>query len=195
MKLSRVKSVQEAVSPESLMLKVKRGDRAAFAELYDRFKGPIFNFLLGMVAREALAEELAHEVFLRVYRARESYEPSARFTTWLWTLARNAALDELRKKGELLQKHAEDDVPSATLLPDPDDGPEAKLLEQARRDQVERCLTALPARQREAVMLRSAGENSYEEIAQVLGESVANVKNLLHRAKQALAKCLAGAAL
>lgn len=190
MKLSRLPPVEGRMAPESLMLRVrKNGDQAAFRQLYDRFKGPILHFLQGMVGREALAEELAHEVFLKVYRTRETYEPSAKFTTWLWTIARNAALDELRRKGELLARKdvEEGAVEEAT---DPDDGAEAKLIEEARREQVERCLSALPARSREAVMLRAAGEHSYEEIAGLMGESLGNVKTLLHRAKGALAACL-----
>lgn len=191
MKLFPLPSVEGRMEPETLMLRVKRGDQAAFRQLYDRFKGPIFHFLTGMVGREALAEELAHEVFLRVYRTRDSYEPKARFTTWLWTIARNAALDELRKKGELL---ARDDGDEAAVdgLTDSDEGAEAKLIGAARREQVERCLAALPARSREAVMLRAAGEHSYEEIAGLMGESLGNVKTLLHRAKGALAACLRG---
>lgn len=194
MKLFRNQSVKGNEAPESLMLRVKGGDREAFSRLYERFRGPILNFLLGMVGREALAEELAHEVFLKLYRTRESYEPTARFTTWLWTIARNAALDELRRKGELLARHSAEDEGEVEIAGDPELGAEAQLLERARREQVERCLAALPARQREAVMLRTAAENTYEEIGGLLGLSLANVKNLLHRAKLALAACLEGAA-
>lgn len=194
MKLFRNQSVKGNEAPETLMLRVKGGDREAFGALYERFKGPILNFLFGMVGREALAEELAHEVFLKLYRTRESYEPTARFTTWLWTIARNCALDELRRKGELLARHAVEDEGEVELAGDPELGAEAQLLERARREQVERCLGALPARQREAVMLRTAAEHSYDEIAAQLGLSLANVKNLLHRAKGALAACLEGAA-
>ena len=192
MKLFRSSPVEGRMEPETLMLRVKRGDQAAFRILYDRFKGPILHFLSGMVGREALAEELAHEVFLRLYRTRESYEQKARFTTWLWTIARNAALDELRRKGELLAKFDAEEAGAPNMATDPDDGAEAMLVEAARREQVESCLAALPARQREAVMLRVAGEHSYEEIAGLMRESLPNVKNLLHRAKAALASCLKG---
>lgn len=192
MKLFPLPSVEGRMEPETLMLRVKRGDQAAFRQLYDRFKGPILHFLTGMVGREALAEELAHEVFLKVYRTRESYEPKARFTTWLWTIARNAALDELRKKGELLARHEAEAAGEVEAATDLEDGAEAKLIEAAKREKVERCLAALPARSREAVMLRAAGEHSYEEIAGLMGESLGNVKTLLHRAKGALAACLRG---
>lgn len=188
MKLFPFPHVKGRMEPESLMLRVKKGDQDAFRLLYERFRGPIHHFVHGMVGREALAEELAHEVFLRVYRYRESYEPTARFTTWLWTLARNCALDELRKKGELLSAEGSEQALEAES--DPEAGPEVQLMQQSRRERVESCLASLPPAQREAVMLRAAGEHSYEEIAELMEVSLANVKNLLHRAKAALSACL-----
>jgi len=189
MKLFKHRPVSGTEEPESLMLKVKAGDRKAFTTLYERFKGPIFFYLTGFVGRNAVAEDLAHEVFLKMYRSRENYESTARFTTWLWTIARNTALDEVRKKGELLAD-TEDSFPE--VASDPDLGAEALLVERARQAQVENCLSELPARQRDAVMLRIAGDHSYEEIAGIMVMSLANVKNLLHRAKAALTKCLEG---
>jgi len=193
MKLFRSKYVEEDEAPESLMLKVKGGDQDAFRRLYERFKGPIFFFICGFVGREAVAEDLAHEVFLKLYRTRESYEQKARFTTWLWTIARNTSLDELRKRGELLAQHSAEEAEFPEPATDPEEGAEAMLVARAEQVRVENCLSALPARQREVVMLRIAGDHSYEEIAGLLAMSLANVKNHLHRAKAALALCLRGA--
>ncbi len=167
------------------MLRVREGDQAAFAALYERFKGPIFSYLRGIAPIEA--EDLMHETFLRVYRARESYEAKAKFSTWLWTIARHVALDKVRKKTELLElEEGSLEEPAA----DPAEGAEALLLEKAERAALESCLESLPLRQKELVLLRAMAEHSYEEMASLSGLSLANVKTQLHRAKQSLARCL-----
>lgn len=189
MKLFPMRAVKPSEEPESLMLLVKLGDKNAFAALYERFKGPIFSYLRGFAPEEA--EDLLHETFLRVYRARESYEPKARFSTWLWTIARHVALDKVRKKTELLERE-EGELDEPTTLAE--DGPEALFIEQIERRRVDGCMAGLPPRQKEMLLLRAHGEHSYEEIATLTGLSLANVKTQIHRAKQNLMACLKGGA-
>jgi RNA polymerase sigma-70 factor (ECF subfamily) len=170
-----------------LMLKVAQGDDAAFQRLYDRYKGAIRSYVHSLVKIPAVADEIAQEVFLRVYRSRDRYTADAKFSTWLWTIARNLSFDFLRKKTEVLwdeESHAAHEPTSA----DPD--AEALLVERATRQGIEHCLEELSLAQRQTVALRTHAELSYEEIAETLQVSLAAVKNHLHRAKAHLVECL-----
>lgn len=167
------------------MDKVARGDTDAFRKLYDRYKRPIMSYAFYMVKSQSVAEEVTQETFLKVYRARESYTREAKFTTWLWAIARNVAIDHLRKKSELPLSEE-----FAETLPAPEAGTEA--LDAASREQVAEALTGLSEAQREAVSLRTFSELSYEEIASAMEISVSAVKNHLHRAKAALIKKIGG---
>src|SRR5450631_1272896 len=94
-----------------LMLRVREGDDTSFALLLERHRGPVIHFMYRMVQNQAVAEELAQEVFLRVYRSRGTYEPTARFTTWLFRIATHLALNALRDgKNERLQERLDDDT-------------------------------------------------------------------------------------
>jgi RNA polymerase sigma-70 factor, ECF subfamily len=186
-KLFRFSNVYKGEEPEALMLRAKRGDAEAFAMLYDRFKGPVYSYLRGFSATEA--EDMLHETFLKAYRAREGYEPHATFATWLWTIARNVALDYWRKHKEILDSGTEEEATRepATLE---EDSADSLLIEQADRARVEKCLEALPPKQKEALLLRTVAERPYEEIAILMKVSLANVKTLLYRAKEGLTRCL-----
>lgn len=176
-----------------LMARAAKGDRRAFEVLYERFKGPIMSYLLTLVKESRLAEELTQETFLKVYRARESYEPKAKFTTWLWTIAKNTAFDHLDKKGELLLKEYENDDGTSSSLLDTLESPlpdsESALLEEADRRAVEACLNELPEKQRRIVALRIFSDLSYEEIAEQSRMTLGSVKTQLHRAKEKLTEC------
>jgi RNA polymerase sigma-70 factor (ECF subfamily) len=180
----------------SLMLKVRdRDDRNAFGALYERFKGPIMSYIAQMTRNPCTAEELTQEVFLRIYRARETYEPQAKFSTWLWSIARNATIDHLRKKKELSDEgHVFEEGEEATSrveeLASSTPDAEALLVEHADRASLEDCLSKLSDPQRETLNLRISGELSYEEIAETLKIKVPAVKSLLHRARLALSECL-----
>jgi RNA polymerase sigma-70 factor (ECF subfamily) len=184
MKLFRPRRVLSEEESEILMMLVQKEDREAFTVLYDRFKGPIHSYLRGFVRNDA--EDLLHETFLRVYRSRASYEPKAKFSSWLWAIARNVALDKLRKKTELLENENFAEVESH------ENSAEIKLIEASDKKRVESCMQALPDSQREALLLRTLSEHSYEEIAGLMQMSLGNVKTLIHRAKLALIDCLKG---
>ena len=172
-----------------LMLRVRDGDSASFAQLLDRHRIPVIHFLYRMVQNQAVAEELAQDVFLRVYRSRSSYEPTAKFTTWLFRIATHLALNCIRD-GRHEKAHD-------SLDADPQDGParrlrdrvntaEQHLLREARFAEIRQAIETLPAKQRAAVLMHKYEEMEYSQIAKVLSCSESAVKSLLFRAYETL---------
>lgn len=179
-----------ARSDVQLMLDVKAGDDASFELLLQRYRAPLVNFLHRMVRDAALAEDLAQEVFLRVYRARKRYAPSAKFTTWLFRIATNLALNAIRdgrhRKTEIsFDEPAEDDD---RVLDVPDNSPSAeqRLVEQDRFAMIRQAIFRLPEKQRAAVLLHKFQEMDYDQIAKILGCSESALKSLLFRAYETL---------
>jgi RNA polymerase sigma-70 factor (ECF subfamily) len=167
---------------EALMLAYREGGAAAFEELYRRHKGGLFRFVLRSVRERALAEELFQEIWMRVIEARERYEPQARFTTWLYTIAHNRLVDHWRKKG--LQSVSLDD--SADDPPgSPGFEPERILEAKQGLERFARALEALPVAQREAFLLHEEAGMSVAEIARATG---ANEEAAKSRLRYALAK-------
>jgi RNA polymerase sigma-70 factor (ECF subfamily) len=187
MKLFPFSIVKEQEQPEALMLKAKLGDTKAFAMLYERYKSPIFSYLRGFSPRDA--EDMLQDTFIKAYRARESYEPKARFSTWIWTIARNVAFDNWKKHKEVLEFDGEENSEISSIA-DEALSAESILVEQADRVRIDRCIESLPRAQKEALLLRTFAEFSYEEIAIELSESLGNVKTLIYRAKEGLTQCL-----
>lgn len=177
-----------AGSDAELMLRVKDGDEGSFADLLHRHREPVVNFLYRMVQNAAIAEELGQDVFLRVYRARASYEPSAKFTTWLYCIATNVALNHLRD-GRMARRMAALDDPDsdvARVLAAPEPNVEQRMVAQAGGWEVRQAVMALPAKQRAAVILHKYQELDYRQIAASLGCSESAVKSLLFRAYESL---------
>ena len=182
-------------SDVQLMLDVKAGDEQSFGLLLQRYRTPLVNFLYRMVRSREQAEDLAQEVFIRVYRAREEYVPSAKFTTWLFRIATNLALNSLRDhRHEKLQISM--DAPVTADAEDGDEKPfevadkhptiEQELLEEDRRKMIRHAIEKLPEKQRAAVLLHKYQELDYSEIAKILGCSESALKSLLFRAYEAL---------
>ena len=172
-----------------LMLRVARGDEGSFGELLRRHRAPLTNYFCRMLRDPALAEDLAQEVFLRVYQARERYRPDARFTTWLYRIATNLALNAIRdRKGEVPQSEEESSEggPSATRLVDSKPNVEQQLMQSDRERLIRRAVEELPERQRAAVILHKYQDVDYQQIAKVLGVSESAVKSLLFRAYESL---------
>lgn len=171
-----------------LMLSFREGDVSAFDALYARWAAPLLRYLERMLRDAAAAEELVQETFLRVYRARERYAPEARFSTWLYRIATNLALNELRRprrREPHTSLDAEPDVsgpelPSAASPPD-----EVAHARRVGADLLEG-LEALPERQRAALWLSAVEGLSYAEIAATLEVSESAVKALVHRARTTL---------
>lgn len=176
-----------------LMLRVKDGDTASFEVLLARHRVPVIRFLYRMVQNQPIAEELAQEVFLRVYRSRTTYEPSARFTTWLFRIATHLALNSLRDgRSEKGHTALEADAGGpARPVADARLTVEQVLVKQAKMEEVRTAIRALPGKQRAAVLMHKYEEMEYSQIAGVLGCSESAVKSLLFRAYETLRARLA----
>jgi len=177
-----------------LMLRVKGGDGASFGVLLDKHRSSVVHFLFRMVQNQAVAEELAQEVFLRVYRSRATYEPTAKFTTWLFRIATHLALNALRDgKRERGQERLDEDSSQlpARQVSDKRPNVEQDLLYQARLSEIRQAIAQLPEKQRAAVLMHKYQEMEYSQIANVLSCSESAVKSLLFRAYEALRARLA----
>lgn len=177
-----------------LMLQVRAGDSTSFALLLDRHRNPVIHFLYRMVQNQAIAEELAQEVFLRVYRSRESYEPTAKFTTWLFRIATHLALNWIRdRKNERNQESLDAEAIDGTVRQVADRGPtvEQYLVRDARLGEVRKAIGLLPEKQRSAVLMHKYQELEYTQIAATLRCSESAVKSLLFRAYETLRARLA----
>ena len=172
-----------------LMLRVKEGDSTSFGVLLEKYRLPVVHFLYRMVQNHAVAEELAQEVFLRVYRSRSSYEPTAKFTTWLFRIATHLALNALRDtKNEKSQERLDDDSSEMPSRQVSDRRPtvEEHMLYEARMDEIRQAIRTLPDKQRAAVLMHKYQEMEYSQIAKVLNCSESAVKSLLFRAYETL---------
>jgi RNA polymerase sigma-70 factor, ECF subfamily len=178
-------------SDVQLMLDVKAGDEASFDLLLRRYRTPLVNFLYRMVHDSAMAEDLAQEVFLRVYRARKQYSPSAKFTTWLFRIATNLALNSIRdnrhrQMDRSLDAPADEEDSAPFELPSRDLRVDEHMMERDRCHFIRRAVAALPEKQRVAVLLHKYEEMDYGEIAKVLDCSESALKSLLFRAYETL---------
>jgi RNA polymerase sigma-70 factor (ECF subfamily) len=172
-----------------LMLRVKDGDGASFALLLEKYRASVTHFLYRMVQEQAVSEELAQEVFLRVYRSRETYEPTAKFTTWLFRIATHLALNWLRdQKNERGQERLDESVEDAPARDVADRSPsvEQSMVHRVKVEEVRRAVAALPEKQRAAVLMHKYEEMEYSQIAKVLSCSESAVKSLLFRAYETL---------
>ena len=174
-----------------LMLKFKEGDKAAFEQLLDKYQKPVINFIYRMIQDRDEADDLAQEVFVRVYNSAKRYEPKAKFSTWIYRITKNLCLNELRRRkrkfisldetisteeGELKREIAS---PEAT-------SPYQDTSKHELQKVVKEAIESLPANQRIAVILRRYEQLSYEDIAKTMECSVSAVKSLLSRAKESL---------
>jgi RNA polymerase sigma-70 factor (ECF subfamily) len=172
-----------------LMLRVKDGDGASFALLLEKYRASVNHFLYRMVQEQAVSEELGQEVFLRVYRSRETYEPTAKFTTWLFRIATHLALNWLRdQKNERGQERLDESTEDAPAREVADRSPsvEQSMVHQLKVEEVRLAVAALPEKQRAAVLMHKYEEMEYSQIAKVLSCSESAVKSLLFRAYEAL---------
>ena len=176
----------------ALMLRVREGDRDAFAQLVEKYKQPVMNLVYRTLPDATEAEDLAQHVFLQVYKSAHRYQVAAKFSTWIFTIARNLCLNEIRRRSrhpaESLDQTREGDeeqpvrqVEDARIFSPPD-----ALLQRELEQKIDQAVNALPEKQGTALMLCRQGELSYEDIAKVLGCSVSATKSLIHRARETL---------
>ncbi len=175
-----------------VMLELKAGNMDAFDVLLAKYRKPMVHFMFRMVHNQAVAEELAQDVFLRVYRARETYRAEAQFSTWLYRIATNLAVNYARDTRYERTAAAvyldEVDAETGTAPDLADDAPsaEAELLQKERMEAIRRHVMALPERQRTAVLMHKYQGMDYRQIGEVLKLSESATKSLLFRAYQTL---------
>lgn len=179
-----------ALEPDAqLMLRVGEGDDTSFAVLLERHRGSVVHFLYRMVQNQAVSEELAQEVFLRVYRSRSTYEPTAKFTTWLFRIATHVALNSIRDgKKEKGHESLDAETPEGMERQVADRQPtmEQELIHEVRLREVRQAIEALPAKQRAAVLMHKYEGLDYTQIAGALRCSESAIKSLLFRAYESL---------
>lgn len=180
------------LSDAEMMLRVKAGDDAAFDYLVQKYRRPMIGFMYRMAHNMAAAEDLAQEVFLRIYRSRTSYEPSAKFSTWLYRIATNLAVNYARdtrherRENTMPLDEADADTGQTPDLPDKTPNVEQQILRQERLRAIRQKIEGLPERQRMAVLMHKYQQMDYRQIAQVLQLSESATKSLLFRAYEVL---------
>ena len=190
---------REEVTDEVLMLRYQSGDRSAFGLLVRRHKTPIYNFILRQMRHMAVAEDITQDVFVRVVLNAAEFRHSSRFSTWVYTIARNLCIDHLRKMA--LRRHPSLDQPTQ----DGEDGP--TLGERTRDEhhasevdrvaigremsvQIQRAVEDLPEDQREVFLLREVGNVPFKDIADMIGVSENTIKSRMRYALERLQKAL-----
>jgi RNA polymerase sigma-70 factor (ECF subfamily) len=178
----------------ALMGRIGAGDHAAFRTLVERHQDAVVGTVAKMLGNSADAEDIAQQVFLRIWRHAKNYRPDAKFTTYLFTIARNLVFNESRRRSRRKEISTEEREETSHLEVEasPDRQPDAELLQAELQRAVDAAIAALPEAQRMAVVLRRYEQMPYEEIAVVLKLSLPAVKSLLFRARAALRESLSG---
>lgn len=180
------------LSDHQLIEATKRGDEAAFAEIVGRYRSPLTNYLFRMLSDYEEAVDLAQETFVRVYFAIERYHTDYAFSTYIYRIATNLAISEIRKKKRrrLLSLSGffqnDDNEIQEFHLPDEKSLPDEDLIEAERRRAIEKAIATLPDKYRAPIVLREIQELSYEEIAQILGLGLGTTKSRISRARALL---------
>jgi RNA polymerase sigma-70 factor (ECF subfamily) len=175
-----------------IMLELRAGNMSGFDFLIGKYRKPIVNFMYRMVHNQAVAEELAQEVFLRVYRSRETYRAEARFSTWLYRIATNLGVNYARDTrheraaSTVYLDEADSETGSTPDVADTTPGAEAALLHRERMNAIREHVLALPERQKMAVLMHKYEGMDYRQIGDVLKLSESATKSLLFRAYQTL---------
>ena len=196
--VSSAPGVMTELSDSEIMLRAKAGDNVAFDYLVQKFRRSMVAFMYRMARNQSIAEELAQEVFLRVYRSREGYAAEAKFSTWLYRIATNLALNHLRDtRNERAEVNFSLDEPDHETgktvdVADSHRTVEEELVRRERMQQIRNHVQALPERQRLAVIMHKYQEMDYREISKVLKMSESATKSLLFRAYETLREKLKG---
>ncbi|NOY00133.1 MAG: sigma-70 family RNA polymerase sigma factor [Verrucomicrobia bacterium] len=172
----------------ALMMKVKQGDIAAFEEIVEIHQGAVIGTVAKMLGGMGDAEDISQQVFIRIWKSAGRYKPSAKFTTWMFTITRNLVFNEMRRRQRKPAVSMDEREEEYNLLA-PDENtatPDQQALENELIKAIDTAIQALPEKQRLAVILRRYEDRSYEEIAEVLGMSLSAVKSLLFRARAQL---------
>jgi RNA polymerase sigma-70 factor (ECF subfamily) len=183
--------IDETIPSEDLMARIAEGDEYAFEILVHRHQASVLNLAYRFIGDRTQAKDLAQEVFLRVWQAAKSYEPKAKFATWIYRITANLCFNELKsarrkKLLQFLRFNADHEIQTEEDFPDRSPSAEDLLVARERNLQVTDALQSLPENQRLAIILKRYDDLSYEEIARILNCSVSAVESLLVRAKRTL---------
>jgi RNA polymerase sigma-70 factor (ECF subfamily) len=182
-------------SDAEVVAAVLKGDKEQFGEIVKRYQGRLVNFLYRLLYDQAEAHDLAQEVFFKTYQALDRYDPRYKFSTWLFRVGQNAAIDRLRKRRlkmvSLDRPSRDPDSDSTWEFPSRERGPYGEYRNTERGDAIFQAIQALPWEYRELIVMRHYGELSYAEIADVKKLPLGTVKNKLFRARQMLKEGLA----
>lgn len=179
----------EQATDEQLVAAVLEGDRERFGDLIERYQGRLVNYLFRLLRNVDDAHDLAQEVLVKVYQVLDRYDPQYRFSTWLFRVAQNAAIDQIRRRRLKVVSLRQDDEEGEGRdwdLPSPERGPYGDLRNRERGDAIQEAIDSLPWEYRELILLRHFGELPYEEIAQMKSMPLGTVKNKLFRGRQML---------
>lgn len=188
-------AMAETISDVELMLKVKRGDREAFGLLVHRYRKPLINFIYRFTTNPAESEDLTQEVFVRAFQSAAKYEPKAAFSTWLYRIATNVALNHLRDHKPQMSRSLDSDVAgeegiSRFEIRDKGALVDDQLLEREKAIHIREALASLPENQRLAVVLTKYQELSLRDAGEILNCSETAVKSLIFRAYTTLRETL-----
>lgn len=186
----------DAISDLELLGRFHAGDHSAFAALLQRYQRPVFNFILRSLSDRQVAEDLTQEVFLRVIQGASGFQSQAKFSTWLFTIARNVCVDHGRRMKH--RKHASLDAPSGEdttvrlvdRIPHAQPGVERSAASPRLRERIQRALEHLPQEQREVFLLRQVDDLTFAEIAVICGIPENTVKSRMRYALERLQTAL-----
>jgi RNA polymerase sigma-70 factor (ECF subfamily) len=186
-------AVTEAALDHALMARIAEGDHQAFRQLVERHQGAVVGTISKMLGNTSDSEDIAQLVFIRVWKHAKRYKPDNKFTTYLYTIARNLVYNESRRRSrkKTVSSDAREDDLHLQHPDDPSFQPDSALLTEELQQAIDSAIQSLPENQRMAVVLRRYENLPYEEIAEVLETSVPSVKSLLFRARTTLRETLA----
>ena len=180
-------------SDAEVVEEVLAGSQERFGDLVERYQGRLVNYLFRMLRSYEEAHDLAQDVFVKVYQALDRYDPRYKFSTWLFRVAQNAAIDQIRKRRlqvVSMDRPSDEEDDRAWEFPSDDPSPYSDLRNQERGAAIQRAIEDLPWEYRELIVLRHFGELSYDEIARLKEMPLGTVKNKLFRARQQIKKSL-----
>jgi RNA polymerase sigma-70 factor (ECF subfamily) len=179
----------EPLTDEELVSAVLQGDRERFGDLIERYQGRLINYLFRLLRNADDAHDLAQEVLVKVYQVLDRYDPQYKFSTWLFRVAQNAAIDQIRRRRlkVVSLRHEDDEGDDRDWdLPSAERGPYGEMRNRERGDAIQEAIESLPWEYRELILLRHFGELPYEEIAKLKQMPLGTVKNKLFRGRQML---------
>lgn len=191
--------VVQPVDDKELVTRALEGDESAFRELLERFRRPVFSLVYRMIGDREQAEDLAQESFVKAFNNLDSYNPNYRFSSWLFKIANNHAIDHLRRArlatvsihGSPHAANAEREEETRIVLESQDESPEQEMLALELGSEIEEAIAQLRSDYRTAVILRHIENRPYEEIAEIMEVPIGTVKTFLHRARAELREALA----